>query len=126
MPNLNIDVYSPGTDVTARATTPVAASTFVAVTGPMGSDRLITIGPAAPAGRVAGVAKYDAATGELVGLARGAARIVRVRAGAPLTAGTEVEVGAAGSAVPLAAGRAVGYTVDTAATGALTPISLYA
>lgn len=125
MPNLSIDVYSPGSDVTARATAAITGNTFVKIAGPR-TENLITAAPADPGGRSAGVAKYDAKVGENVGLARGAARIVRVTAGASLTAGIEVEVGTGGKAVPLATGKPVGYAVDSAASGTLAPISLYA
>ncbi|GGL09690.1 capsid cement protein [Nocardia jinanensis] len=123
MPDLSIDVYD-GRDVTARASAAIAASTFVAISGAR-SAGLLTVATATAGGRTAGVAKYDAASGELVGLARGNARILRIVAGANLTAGAEVEVGTAGKAIPKASGVAVGYAVDTATTGALAAISLY-
>lgn len=124
MPSVNIDVWNPGRDLTAHAATTVTASTCASLAGPM-IGGLPQITTAAPGARIAGICKYSATTGELVGLARGAARVVRVRAGAPLSAGVEVEVGAAGAVVPKSTGVAVGYALDTAASGALAVISLY-
>ncbi|MFD6516542.1 DUF2190 family protein [Rhodococcus sp. NPDC060176] len=120
----NIDVYSPGADITANATADVTAKRFVRITGNR-VDSNIAVAHAAAAGRVFGVAKHDAASGDLVGLARGNARIVKVTAGAAISAFAEVEVGADGKAITLAAGKAVGVAVTAAASGADAQISLY-
>lgn len=124
MTSFNIDVYSPGADITARATADVLAKRFVRITGDR-TDGNISAAHATAAGRIAGVAKHDANSGELVALARGNSRVVRVIAGATIAAFAEVEVGADGKAIALASGKAVGYAVTGAASGADAQISLY-
>jgi hypothetical protein len=110
------DLYTPASDLTATATAPVSGKTFLTITGAL-TDRLVQVGPA-PAGTTPlGVAKYDAATGEHVGIARGH-RIITVTAGDTLTAGTPVQVGDNGHAVAQTDGALVGIAVDTADTGA--------
>ena len=113
----SIDVYSPGRDITGRAATPVAASRFVAISGDAVSG-VITVGHAVAGGRVAGVAKHTADPGELVGLARGNSRVVRVEGpdGTPRAQ--------CGKAIPATTGKVVGYAITSAATGALAAISI--
>lgn len=105
--------FNPGTDLTANVTEDVTGKTFVTYAGAM-QQGIITVKPAPAAAATAGVAKYDAAKGDLVGVARGSSRIVTVTAGAALTAGTPVEVGDGGKAVPASAGVTVGWAVDDA------------
>lgn len=125
MPDLSIDIFNPGRDVTARATAPVSRSRLVKVSA--GVDAGVpSVALADPGGRVFGVAKYDAAAGELVGVARGASRVVLIETGSALTAFEEVEVGADGVAVALDTGVAVGYAIDAATPGTAAKISLYA
>ncbi|MBU8834648.1 capsid cement protein, partial [Mycolicibacterium goodii] len=76
-------------------------------------------------GRVCGVSKYDAASGEIVGVARGNSRVTHVTAGGALAAFDEVQVGANGTAVKLDAGVAVGYATTAATNGGDAEISLY-
>lgn len=71
------------------------------------------------------MACYDAAINEVFPIANGPGMIVPVTAGAAITAGQEVEVGTAGQAIPLAAGKSVGLAVDSAANGADAAIRLY-
>lgn len=122
--NISIDVYAPGTDLTAAAASVVTAKRFLKIAGNRSGGN-VSVAHADAAGRVCGVARHDAATGELVAVARGNSRVVRVAAAAAITAGTEVEVGAAGQAVPRSAGVAVGYAVTGATAGADAEISLY-
>lgn len=110
------DLYNPANDLTAAVTAPVSGKTFLTVTGTL-TDRLVQVGPAAVGTSPIGVAKYDAATGEHVGIARGH-RIITVTAGAAISAGTVVQVGANSQAVPLSDGTPVGIAVDSAGTGA--------
>ena len=72
-----------------------------------------------------GVAASDAASGELVTIARGNSRVVKVTTAGIIAAGAEVEVGSAGKAVTLSAGVPVGYAITGAASGADAEISLY-
>jgi hypothetical protein len=122
----NPSVYDPGADITAQATTAVVAQRFVAISGSRTTGGNVAVGPAAAGGRAFGVAATDAAVGELVRVVRGASRVVRVTASGAIGANTEVQVGGSGTAVALAAGRAVGYTITAAADGGEAQISLYA
>jgi hypothetical protein len=74
---------------------------------------------------VCGVAKYDAASGEIVGVARGNSRVTHVTADGAIAAFAEVEVGTTGKAKTKTAGIAVGYALTAAADGADAEISLY-
>ncbi len=123
MSQTSIDVYNPGRDITGRAASKVETSRFLAIAGDVTAG-VVAVAHAAAGGRVAGVAKYGAEAGELVGLARGNSRVVRVAAGASITAFTEVEVGPDGKAVPAAAGKVVGYAITSATAGSLAAISL--
>jgi hypothetical protein len=71
------------------------------------------------------VSKYDAAVGDLVGVARGNSRVTYVTAGANIAAFAEVEVGTNGQAITKASGIAVGYAVTAATSGGDAEISLY-
>ncbi len=121
---MSIDVYEPGRDLTGRTTAAVTGRRFLAISGNRVGGN-IAVAPATAAGRVFGVAKYDAASGALVGIARGNSRVVTVAADGPIAAFAEVEVGSAGKAKTLASGVAVGYAVTGAADGANAEISLY-
>lgn len=125
MTSLSVDVYSPGADLTAQATAPVAGGRFVKISGNRSTNGPISVAHADAAGRVAGVAKWDAATGDLVSIARGNSRVVNVKASGAISAFAEVQVGADGQAVTLSAGKAVGYALASAASGAPVQVSLY-
>jgi len=122
--SLNIDVYSPGTAITGRATTEVTAKRFVKISGDRANGN-IAVAHADAGGRVFGVASTDAEAATIVTIARGAARVVKVTAGGPITAFAEVEVGTDGKAVTKDEGVAVGYAVTGTATDADAQISLY-
>ena len=77
------------------------------------------------AGRVCGVSKYDAASGAIVGVARGNSRVTNVTAEGAIAAFGEVEVGTAGKAKAKNAGVAVGYVLTAAADGDDAQVSLY-
>jgi len=122
----NPGVYEPGQNITATTSAAVTSRTFVAVTGNRSSTHgTITVGPATAAGRIAGVAARDTASGRQVTLHRGGGRVTFVTTSAAVTAGQEVEVGTGGTAVPKASGVAVGYALTAAASGADAEISLY-
>lgn len=118
------DIYAPGTDLTCRAAADVTGKTFAAIAGEMNGGN-VSITTAAAGSRIAGVIKYDAAADELVGLARGASRVVTVTAGTAITAGAQVEVGADGTAITRTTGEPVGYVVTTADAGDDAYVSLY-
>jgi hypothetical protein len=122
--NLDVHIYEPGHNITAEATAPVSGKTFLGISGDRTMGGSLSVATAAAGGRVFGVAKWDATTGQLVGVARGG--VVRVITGAvALTAGVEVQSDAAGKAVVKSTGIAVGLTVAASAAGAEGQIALY-
>lgn len=125
MATTNVDVYSPGADLTAQATAPVAGGRFVKISGNRSTNGPISVAYADAAGRVAGVAKWDAAVGDLVSIARGNSRVVNVKASGAIAAFAEVQVGADGQAVTKSAGVGVGYALTAASSGAPVQVSLY-
>lgn len=125
MANENVGVYEPGSDITCKTSGAVTGKRFVAITGNRSSDGNITVAHATAAGRVFGVSKYDAASGALVGVARGNSRVTFVTAGGNIAAFAEVEVGSNGQAVTKSSGIAVGYAVTAATSGNDAEISLY-
>lgn len=125
MTNENVGVYEPGRDITGRATAAVTGKRFLKISGNLTATGNIAVAPADAAGRVCGVSKYDAASGDIVGVARGNSRVTYVTADGALAAFDEVEVGTAGKAKKFASGVAVGYALSAAADGADAEISLY-
>lgn len=117
------DYYNPGTDLTTVATTPVRGKTFAAIAGPR-TRNLLSTTTAKPGALAAGVFKYDAAADELVGVARGASRILTVTAEVAISAGETIYVGNDGQATNTSEGIAVGYAVDDAEPGADVLVSL--
>lgn len=124
MANECISIYEPGRDITGRASAAVTGKRFLKISGNRSSGN-IAVAPADAAGRVCGVAKYDAASGDIVGVLRGKDRVVPVTAGGNIAAFAEVEVGANGQAITKASGVAVGYAVTAATSGNDAEISLY-
>lgn len=124
MANDNIGVYDPGQDISGRVSSDVLGKRFLKVSGNRNGGN-VAVAHADPAGRIAGVSRYDAAAGSLVGVARGSSRVVFVKAAGAIAAFAEVEVGTAGQAITKASGVAVGYAVTAAASGADAEISLY-
>lgn len=120
-----IPFKEPGANVTGHASAAVTGRRFLAITGNAQPDGSLTVAHATAAGRIVGVAAWDASSGGKVGIHRGSKMVVPVTAGADITAGAEVEVGAAGQAVPLAAGVAVGYVETAATTGQDARVVLY-
>ena len=117
------DIFNPGNDITVVATTAVVGKTFAAISGPR-SQNMLSVTTAKPGAPTVGVFKYDADADDMVGIARGASRIVTVTADGPITAGSPVEVGTGGKAKTADAGTVVGYAVDTAENGGDAMISL--
>ena len=126
MANECIPLYQPGEHITAAVATAVTGKTFVDISGQTlnpATGALISVAPATAAGKVLGVAAFDAAVGAQV-LAIGEG-VVPVTAGAAITAGAEVEVGTGGKAITLASGKAVGRALTTAANNADVYVRLY-
>jgi hypothetical protein len=84
---------------------------------------MIKVATAAAGAKAFGVAKYDAASGALVGILRGG--VVPVTAGGTIAFGAEVEVGTAGKAITLASGKAVGKAVEAGTNGNDIQIAFY-
>lgn len=124
MANDNVGVYEPGRDISGRASAAVTGKRFLKISGNRASGNL-AVAHADAAGRVCGVSKYDAASGDIVGIARGNSRVTFVTAAANIAAFAEVEVGANGQAITKASGVAVGYAVTAATSGGDAEVSLY-
>lgn len=125
MANECLPYYEPGRRVTGHATAAVTGKRFVMISANRQSDGSISVSHATAAGKVFGVSAYDAASGEKVGVLRGAGFIVPVTAGGTIAAGAEVEVGTNGQAVTIASGKAVGQAVTGATNGNDAQIALY-
>lgn len=133
--NLATPFYDPGRDITGFCTAAVIGKRFLKISGnrtsgpsPV-SDAVdggnIHVAHADAAGRIIGVAGYDAAINKLVLVRRGNSLVIPVLAAAPIAAFQEVEVGANGQAVPLAAGKAVGFAYSAAGAAEDAQICLY-
>lgn len=124
MANEAVGIYEPGRDITGRASATVTGKRFLKISGNRSGGN-IAVAPADAGGRACGVAKYDAASGEIVGVARGNSRVIQVTADGAIAAFAEVEVGTAGKAKTVGTGAKVGYALTAAADGADAEISLY-
>lgn len=111
MANECIPLYRPGHDVSAVATTAITGKTFVDWSAAL-TTGLPSVATATAAGKVAGVASYDAASGARVAIQRGKGLIVPVTAGAGITALAEVEVGTGGKVVTASSGVKVGRALS--------------
>lgn len=98
--------------------------TTVALSTTFDGGNLVTATAAAKA-KAIGVYAYDRAEGEPVPVLYEAGGVLPVTAGAAITATEEVEVGANGKAIPLAAGKAVGKATTTAGNGEDCFVRLY-
>ena len=63
-----IDIYSPGADITGVATSAITGKRCLKISGNRSGGN-IAVAPADAAGRIVGVARDDAASGELVAVA---------------------------------------------------------
>lgn len=125
MANECIPLYRPGHDLTAVTTGAVTGKTFVDYSAGI-TTGLPSVNTATAAGKVAGVAAFDAASGARVAFMRGKGMVVPMTCGAGgVTALAEVEVGANGRPVTAASGVKVGRALSTAAAGAEILIELY-
>jgi predicted RecA/RadA family phage recombinase len=105
-----IPLYEPGDRITCTPTAAVQGKRFVAISGNQQADGTFSVAPPTAAGRVLGVAAWDAAVGSKVTVIKGAGYILPVVvAAAGLAAGTEVQVDATGAVIARAAGVPVGY-----------------
>jgi len=124
MANECIPYYRPGQDVTANTTTAVTGKTFVDWTTAWITN-IGYVGTATAAGKVAGVAAYDAPTNSRVAVIRGKGQIVPVTAAGTIAAGAEVEVGAGGKVVTSASGAKVGRALSAGSNNTDCIVELY-
>lgn len=117
-----IEFYPQGRNITCRANGAVVGKTFVKVSGNREGD-LINVATCTAAARAFGVAGYDAADNDPVPVKRGT--VLPVTCAANLTAGVEVESDAAGKAIVLASGKALGIAVTGATSGNDAQIFVY-
>lgn len=122
MQNVCNPSFDDGNTITGRASAGVTGKRFVAISG-NSTDGVPAVAHATAAGRVFGVAGYDAASGAILPVVRKG--VVPVLAAAAIAAFEEVEVGANGRAVPKASGVAVGYAMFDAADATDAQIVLY-
>lgn len=127
MANEMVDVYEPGRDITGRASGTITGKRFLKISGNRsGGNVAVAHADSGAGGRVFGVSKYDAASGAIVGVARGNARVVTVTADGPIAAFAEVEVGSAGKAKTAGGTNPkVGYVLTAATDGNDAEVSLY-
>lgn len=127
MANETIPLYRPGDDVTATASGAITGKTFVDVTGGVNAANgtTLTVATATAAALTVGVASRDTASGAKLHVLRGKGSVVPVTAGGNIAVGNEVEVGANGRAVVLAAGKARGRAWSTGVAGSDVFIELY-
>lgn len=99
MANENVGVYEPGRDITGKATAAVTGKRFLKISGDRNTTSgNISVAHADAGGRVCGVSKYDAASGEIVGVARGNSRVTFVTAEGAIAAFQQVVAGTDGKA----------------------------
>jgi len=137
--NEAIVLYDPGRDITAHVATAVIgkrcvmisadrlaktnlANPQVGASDPTGGGN-VQVAPATAAGRIFGVAAYDAGVGEKVPVIRG--KVVPIKAAGAIAAFAEVEVGAAGQVVTKASGVAIGFALTGCSSGADCEVALY-
>lgn len=98
--NIAHDLYKPGMDITAVAGETLTGRRFAALTGDTAGGNAVV--RTATVGELpAGVIKYDAAAGELVGLARGNSRVILVDTDGDLGVGQPVTVSEDGKATSM-------------------------
>ncbi len=120
--NVSKHYLEPGNATSCKASAAVTGRRFVAIQGPGSLGNLPAVRHATAAGRIYGVSENDITSGGYLNVLRRGT--FEVEAGAAITAGTFVEVGANGVAVPLAAGIAVGVCTADTTNGAGAPITL--
>lgn len=138
MQNECIPLYEPGGRLTGHCEAAVVGKRFVDISDDLqgtGSPGLTTstaggniqVSPATAGGTALGVASHDAAIGKKVTILCDPGMVVPVIADGAITAGEEIEVGAAGKAKTKgAANRGVGRAVNTCADGEECFVQLFA
>lgn len=119
----NVRLYEPGFDIAAVATATVTGKRLLKISGDRATGGNLSVAHADAGGRAFGVAKHDAESGQLVGVARGG--VVKVLAGGSISAFAEVEIASGGKVVTKSSGAAVGYAVTGASNDTDAQIALY-
>jgi hypothetical protein len=128
MANECIPLFRPGTDISATASAAVTGKRFVEWTAGFSlttPSTLPTVAHATAAGKVAGVAAYDAAINTRGAVIRGKGTIVPVTALGNITALAEIEVGTGGKATTFSAGVKVGRALSAGTADADVWVELY-
>lgn len=126
MANDCIPFEEPGARITGHASAAVTGKRFLKVSGNRETtDNNVRVAHADAAGRIIGVAGFDAAINKKVTVIRGAGMIVPVTADGAIAAFAEVEVGANGKAKTIGGGIPVGVCMTAVIDGADAQISLY-
>lgn len=108
------EYFTDSDKITCKAVGAVTGKTLVKLAAG-GADQVPNVSAAAAGDTAYGVAGWDVADGEKVTVYRRG--VLSITAGAALTAGTQVEVGANGHAVALSTGQSVGQVHADAANG---------
>lgn len=114
--------FTPGQDITCKATTAVIGCRFVSLST-NGTKPTPNIKPSVVSVKPFGVAAEDAGIGEHTVVRKGG--VVGVYAGAALSAGQEVEATAVGKAIVLAAGVPAGRVLFDAAIDTIAQVEIY-
>lgn len=135
--NAILPLFTPAQDVTAAASAAIGAGKFVKisadmqaspllnVSAPLTKGNLMVVAQCVAGDKAIGVSKWDASgADEVLGLFTGG-QVVPMTAGAAITAGVEVQSDANGNPITLAAGKANGIAVSTAANAATVYVKLY-
>jgi hypothetical protein len=129
MANEMTGIYDDGDDLTAVTSAAVVGRRFVSVSADRNATTgNITVATTAAGARAHGVAKYDAASGAVVGVAmRGTSRVYQVTAdNATIAAGVDVMVGASGTAKTwVSTNVAVGYAIAACAANGVAQVVMY-
>lgn len=129
-----IPKYEPGEDLTGFCNVAVTGKRCLAlVADKRGSETVsddttggnVVVGNPAAGGMIFGVAGYDAPINKLVKIVRGPGKVVPIRCSAAVTFFQEVQAAADGTVIPLAAGRAIGRAIRSAAINTDALIELY-
>src|SRR5688572_20420175 len=122
-----INFHDPGANISGYCTSAVTGKRFVKISGnrQTGITKNVSINHATAAGRIFGVAATDGAVGATIDVERRPGAVACVEAGGTIAAFGEVEVGANGVAVALAAGVAVGYVLTGVTSGNDAEVHLY-
>ena len=121
-----IPLYDDGDNITFKATAAVSGKHFVDISGGLDAvSNTFQGAPPAAAGKVVGVAAFDAPIGNLFNVIRGRGVVVPVAAAGTIAVGDEVQVDATGSVVKLASGIAVGRAFSAGAASGECYVSLY-